>query len=88
MTADIVSLAEYRAAKTETAAHAPPEVSVVEAVEICLARYDNLTPWECDSSSRSAAPAASFRPSNSPYCSGSSTRSAGPPRTTRHDEIF
>jgi len=45
MTADIVNLAAYRAARA--AAVAPPdEVPLNEAIAICLARPELLTPWE------------------------------------------
>jgi hypothetical protein len=46
MTADIINLAEYRAAKAAAAVHSPPEASVDEAIAICVAHRKILTTWE------------------------------------------
>jgi hypothetical protein len=46
MTADIINLAEYRSAKASSAAHASPEVPMHEAIAICFAHREILTPWE------------------------------------------
>jgi hypothetical protein len=45
MTAVIVDLAAYRAARTGAAAPSD-EVPLDEAIAICLARREILTPWE------------------------------------------
>jgi hypothetical protein len=46
MTAIIIDLAEHRAAKTAAAMTPPQGVSVDEAIVVCLARPEIITPWE------------------------------------------
>jgi len=46
MTAVIIDLAVYRAAKSAAATRPPQGVSVDEAIAVCLARPELLTPWE------------------------------------------
>jgi hypothetical protein len=46
MTAVIIDLAEYRAAKTAAATRPPQGVSADEAIAVCLARPEIITPWE------------------------------------------